>query len=90
MGFDVWTQKDLAKGKIVLEFALKKTLKFLVKFVYSEKVTKFCEIFILLLSTVHTDKSKVKISQNFVAFTDYMNLNSTSELLSTNLQPQNG
>ena len=54
MGFDVWTQKDLAKGKIVLEFALKKTLKFLVKFVYSEKVTKFCEIFILLLSTVQT------------------------------------
>ena len=27
----------------------------------------------LLLSTVHTDKSKVEISQNFVAFSDYMN-----------------
>ena len=45
----------------------------LVKFVYSEKATKFCEIFPLLLSTVHTDKSKVKILQNFAAFSEYMN-----------------
>ena len=43
------------------------------KFVYSEKTTKFCEISTLLLSTVHTDKSKVNISQNFVAFLEYMN-----------------
>ena len=42
------------------------------KFVYSEKATKFCEISTLLLSTVHTDKSKVDISQNFVAFSEYM------------------
>ena len=41
-----------------------------VKFIYSEKATKFCEIFTLLLSVV---KSKVKISQNFVAFSEYMN-----------------
>ena len=46
------------------------------KFVYSEKATKFCEISTLLLSTVHTDKSKVEISQNFVAFSEYMNFNS--------------
>ena len=32
-----------------------------VKFIYSEKATKYCEIFTLLLSTVHTDKSKVKV-----------------------------
>ena len=44
-----------------------------VKFVYSEKATKLCEITTLLLSTVHTDKSKVEISQNFVAFSEYMN-----------------
>ena len=44
-----------------------------VKFVYSEKATKFFEIFPLLLSAVHTDKSKGKISQNFVAFSEYMN-----------------
>ena len=35
---------------------------------------RFCEIFTLLLSTVHTDKSKVKISQKFVAFSEYMNI----------------
>ena len=43
------------------------------KFVYSEKATKFCKISTLLLSTVHKDKSKVEISQNFVAFSEYMN-----------------
>ena len=48
----------------------------LLKFVYSEKATKFCEIFTLLLSTVHTDKVKVKISQKFVAFSEYMNFSS--------------
>ena len=47
-----------------------------VKFIYSEKATKFCEIFTLLL-TVCTVKSKAKISQNFVAFSEYyMNFNS--------------
>ena len=45
-----------------------------VKFIYSEKVTKFCEIFPFLLTAVlHTVKSKGKISQNFVAFSEYMN-----------------
>ena len=44
-----------------------------VKFIYSEKATKFCEIFTLLLSYVVPVKSKVKISQNFVAFSEYMN-----------------
>ena len=32
-----------------------------IKFVYSKKATKFCKISTLLLSTVHTDKSKVEI-----------------------------
>ena len=39
----------------------------IIKFIYSEKATKFCEIFILLLSYVVPFKSKVVISQNFVA-----------------------
>ena len=43
------------------------------KFIYSQKATKFCEIFTLLLSNVV--KSKVKISQNFVVFSEYMNFN---------------
>ena len=41
------------------------------KFIYSEKAPKFCEIFPLIL-TVCT-KSKGKTSQNFVAFSEYMN-----------------
>ena len=48
-------------------------LKFI--YLYSEKATKFCEIFILLFSYVVPVKSKVKISQNFVAFSEYMNFN---------------
>ena len=44
-----------------------------VKFIYSEKATKFCEIFPLLLSYGVPVKSKGKISQNFVAFSEYMN-----------------
>ena len=48
---------------------------FLIKFIYSEKATKFFEIFTLLLSYVVPVKSKAKISQNFVAFSEYMNVN---------------
>ena len=40
---------------------------------YSEKATKFSENFTLLLTTVHAVKSKVKISQKFVAFLENMN-----------------
>ena len=47
-----------------------------VKFIYSKKAAKFCEIFPLLLTTVHTVKSKGKISQNFAAFSEYMNFKS--------------
>ena len=36
---------------------------------------KFCEIFTLLLTSTTWDKSNVKISQNFVAFSEYMNFN---------------
>ena len=46
---------------------------FSVKFIYSEKATKFGEISTLLLSYVVPVKSKVEISQNFVAFSEYMN-----------------
>ena len=45
----------------------------LLKFIYYKKATKFCKIFTLLLTAVHTVKSKVKILQNFVAFSEYMN-----------------
>ena len=48
---------------------------FFLKFIYSEKATKFCKISTLLLSYVVPVKSKVEISQNFVAFSEYMNFN---------------
>ena len=48
-----------------------------IKFIYSEKATKFYKIFTLLLSYVVPVKSKVKISQNFVAFSEYINFNTT-------------
>ena len=56
-----------------IEIISRKKYSELLKFIYSEKATKFCEIFPLLLTTVHTVKSKRKISQNFVAFSEYMN-----------------
>ena len=48
-----------------------------IKFIYSEKATKFREIFTLLLTVCTVVKSKVKISQNFVAFSEYMNFTNT-------------
>ena len=42
------------------------------KFIYSEKATKGCEISTVDLSYEVTVKSTVKISQNFVAFSEYM------------------
>ena len=43
------------------------------KFIYSEKATKFCEVFPLLLSVCNVDKTKVEIPQNFVALSEYTN-----------------
>ena len=50
-------------------------MKHSLKFIFFEKATKFCEIFPLLLTAAHTVKSKGKILQNFVAFSEYMNFN---------------
>ena len=44
-----------------------------IKFIYSEKATKFWEISTVDLSYVVTVKSTVEISQKFVAFSEYMN-----------------
>ena len=48
-------------------------LLFALKFIYYEKATKFCEISTVDLSYVVTVKSTVEISQNCVAFSEYMN-----------------
>ena len=45
----------------------------LLKFMFSEKATKLCEIFTLLLSYAVPVKSKLNILQNFVAFSEYVN-----------------
>ena len=45
-----------------------------VKFIYFEKATKFCKIYTNYLFYVPSVKKLVKISQYFVAFSEYMNL----------------
>ena len=55
-----------------------KVYKARLKFIYSEKARNFFEIFTLLLSFVVPVKSKVKISQNFVAFSEYMNFKNST------------
>ena len=44
-----------------------------IRFIYSEKATKFCEISTLDLTYVVTVKSTVEISKNCVAFSEHMN-----------------
>ena len=51
----------------------KDPIQYKLKFIYSEKATKFCEIFTLLLTVCIVVKSKVKILQNFVAFSENLN-----------------
>ena len=50
-----------------------------IKLIYSEKATIFCEIFTVDLSSVVTVKSTVEISQNFVAFSEYMDFKSNKK-----------
>ena len=45
----------------------------ILKFINSEKATKFCEIVTVDLSYVVPVKSTMEISQNFVAFSEYIN-----------------
>ena len=52
-----------------------KLLSNIIKFIHSEKATKFCDISTVDLSYVVSVKSTVEISQNFVAFSEYMNFN---------------
>ena len=57
----------------------------LVKFTYSEKATYFCKISTIGLPYLVLVKSRVEISQNFVAFSEYMNFTSTEEETSNRL-----
>ena len=66
--------------KTVLEYPDRKDLLInfpsMIKFIFSEKATNFCEISTVDLSDVVKDKFTVEISQNFVAFSEYMNFSS--------------
>ena len=66
-----WAQKiqKLLKTLILDEFLPPNLM-----FIYAES-TKFSKIFNLLLTVCTVVKSKLKISQNFVAFSEYMNFN---------------
>ena len=44
-----------------------------IKIIYSEKATTFCEIFTLLLTGTTYNKCDEKKSQTFVVFSEYMN-----------------
>ena len=68
--------------KEFLNWLMEKPENRFLKFIYSEKATKFCEISLLLLSYVVSVKSKVNISQKFVAFSEYMNFNVGNQLCS--------
>ena len=48
-------------------------VQFYVKFIYSEKATKFCEISTEDLPYVVPVKPTMEIFQTFVAFSEYMN-----------------
>ena len=63
----LWGSKELSPK----EESMQKELG--LKFIYSEKAIKFCEISTNYLSYVLPVKYLVEISQNFVAFSEYMN-----------------
>ena len=63
--------------RVELEALLKNTQKMML--IYSEKATKVCEISTNYLSYVLPVKWLVEISQNFVAFLEYMNFKVTNQ-----------
>ena len=72
--------------KLQLEKSLEPIVQcILVKFIYSEKATKCCEISTVNLSYVVPVKSAVEIQQNFVGFSEYMNFKQMSYEINCNL-----
>ena len=64
---------EYLKDKSFLGFGV---ASWMLQFIFSEKATTFCEIFTLLLTTVHTYSQKQgEELQNFVAFSEYPNFN---------------
>ena len=71
--FQLWNILPWLESALSPVLMNKRPSKSMLKFIYSEKVTKFCEIFTLLLTVCTVVKSKVTISQNYVAFSEYVN-----------------
>ena len=66
---------------LVQKFVICSWIPFLLlKFIYSEKTTKFCEISTVDLTITTQDKSTVEISQQFVAFSEYVNFDIVGQL----------
>ena len=66
----------LGQNYLIIEMYIQNMIfNFLIKlkFIYSEKATKFCEISTMDLTVTTKDKSMVEISLTFVAFSEYMN-----------------
>ena len=49
----------------------------ILKFIYSEKAKKFCEISTVDWTVTTYDQSTVEIMQTFVSFSEYMNFKTT-------------
>ena len=60
-------------GGLIIKWAWFAPILIEVKFIYSEKATKFCKNSTLLLFYVVPVKSKVEILKKIVAFSEYMN-----------------
>ena len=63
----------MKSAKSITELQLRPFNPIFLKFIYSEKATKFCEISTVDLSYVVTVKSTAEISQKCVAFSEYKN-----------------
>ena len=57
----------------------------ILKFIYSEKATKFCKISTLLLSYIVPIKSKVEILQNCVVFSENINFKNMACLVESQI-----
>ena len=64
---------DTDINDVISQLAWSKYEENLLKFICSEKASNFCKIPTVDLSYLVTVKSTVKISQNFVALSEYMN-----------------
>ena len=75
--FNNWNKKYIRmSNNLIINKEMRFSMKschYHIESIYSEKATKFCEIFTLLMTVCTAVKSKVKILQNFVAFSEYMN-----------------